>query len=141
MDAEYAKKAAKMAYKMASITEPKKEIDVLEIDDRFSFKELQHLEALGFARPGEAGKLIEEGALEIKGSLPTNTSGGSLGVGNCVEATGIQKALEIIMQLRGHAGKRQVSDVEVGLAQAWRGIPSGSGAVAIFKRGEGGRKK
>jgi acetyl-CoA C-acetyltransferase len=39
------------------------------------------------------------------------------------------------MQLRGHAGKRQVSDVEVGLAQAWRGIPSGSGAVAIFKRG------
>lgn len=135
MDAEYAKKAAKMAYKMASITEPKKEIDVLEIDDRFSFKELQHLEALGFARPGEAGKLIEEGALEIKGSLPTNTSGGSLGVGNCVEATGIQKALEIIMQLRGHAGKRQVSDVEVGLAQAWRGIPSGSGAVAIFKRG------
>jgi acetyl-CoA C-acetyltransferase len=135
MDALYAKNAAKMAYKMANIKEPKREIDVLEVDDRFSFKELQHIEALGFARPGEAGKLVDEGVLEIGGSLPTNTSGGSLGVGNCIEATGMQKALEIITQLRGHAAKRQVKDAETGLAQSWRGIPSGSGAVAIFKRG------
>jgi len=135
MDADYAKIAAKMAYKMANITEPRAEIDVLEVDDKFSFKELQHLEALGFARPGEAGHLIDEGALEIKGSLPTNTSGGSLGVGNCLEATGMQKSLEIVTQLRGHAGKRQIADAEVGLAQSWRGIPSGTGAVAIFRRG------
>ncbi|MGQ4875047.1 MAG: thiolase C-terminal domain-containing protein [Promethearchaeia archaeon] len=134
MDAEYAKKAAQMAYKMAGITEPKKEIDVIECDDRFSYKELQHLEAMGFAKPGEAGVLAEEGALDIKGSMPTNTSGGSLGVGNCLEATGLQKALEIILQLRGHAGKRQVPDAEKGLAQAWRFIPTGSGAVAIFER-------
>jgi acetyl-CoA C-acetyltransferase len=79
--------------------------------------------------------MVEEGALDIKGALPTNTSGGSLGVGNCLEATGLQKALEIVTQLRGHAGKRQVSNAEVGLAQAWRGIPSGSGVVAIFRRG------
>ncbi|MFX0105791.1 MAG: acetyl-CoA acetyltransferase [Candidatus Hodarchaeota archaeon] len=135
MEADYAKIAAKMAYKMAGITEPKKEIDVLEVDDRFSYKELQHLEALGFARPGEAGHLVDEGVLDINGSLPTNTSGGSLGVGNCLEATGLQRALEIVMQLRGHAGKRQVSNAEVGLAQSWRGIPTGTGAVAIFKRG------
>jgi len=135
MDAMYAKNAAKMAYKMANIEEPKSQIDVLEVDDRFSFKELQHLEALGFARPGEAGNLVDEGALDVDGTLPTNPSGGSLGVGNCIEATGMQKALEIITQLRGHAAKRQVTDAEVGLAQSWRGIPSGSGAVAIFKRG------
>ena len=135
MDALYAKNAAKMAYKMAGIREPKKEIDVLEVDDRFSYKELQHIEALGFAKPGEAGQMVEAGALSIKGSLPTNTSGGSLGVGNCIEATGMQKALEIVIQLRGHANKRQVEDAEVGLAQSWRGIPSGSGAVAIFRRG------
>jgi acetyl-CoA C-acetyltransferase len=134
MDAMYAKNAAKMAYKMAGIKEPKKQIDVLEVDDRFSFKELQHLEALGFARPGEAGKLADEGLLEIGGSFPTNTSGGSLGVGNSIEATGMQKALEIVTQLRGHAGKRQVLGVERGLAQSWRFIPSGSGAVAIFER-------
>ncbi|MFX1328217.1 MAG: acetyl-CoA acetyltransferase [Promethearchaeota archaeon] len=135
MNAEYATKAAKMAYKMAKIAEPREEIDVAEVDDRFSFKELQHLEALGLARSGEAKQLIEEGALEINGSLPTNTSGGCLGIGNCFEATGMQKALEIVTQLRGHAGKRQVANAEIGIAQAWRGIPSGSGAVAIFKRG------
>lgn len=134
MDAEYAKKAAKMAYKMAGITEPRKEICVAEVDDRFSYKELQHLEALGLARPGEAGQLAEEGALGFDGSMPTNMSGGALGVGNCLETTGMQKALEIITQLRGHAGKRQVPDVERGLAQAWRFLPSGSGAVAIFER-------
>jgi len=135
LEANYAKMSAQMAYKMAEISDPKKEINVAEVDDRFSFKELQHLEALGLVNPGEAGKMVEEGALDVKGSLPTNTSGGSLGVGNCLEATGLQKALEIVTQLRGHAGKRQVSNVEVGLAQAWRGIPSGSGAVAIFRRG------
>jgi acetyl-CoA C-acetyltransferase len=135
MDANYAAMAAKMAYKMAGITDPKKEINIAEIDDRFSFKELQHFEALGLAEVGEAGKMLDAGDLDLKGTLPTNTSGGSLGIGNCFEATGLQKALEIVIQLRGHAGKRQVSNAETGIAQSWRGIPSGSGAVAIFGRG------
>ena len=134
-DAGYATQAAQMAYKMSGITEPRKEIDIAEIDDRFSFKELQHLEAIKLARAGEAAQLLEEGVLSVDGSLPVNTSGGSLGVGNCFEATGLQKSLEIVTQLRGHAGKRQVADAKVGLAQAWRGIPSGTGAVAIFERG------
>ncbi|MFX0170870.1 MAG: acetyl-CoA acetyltransferase [Candidatus Hodarchaeota archaeon] len=135
MNADYATQAAKMAYKMAAIDQPKQKIHVAEIDDRFTYKELQHLEAIGLAKQGEAAQLLEEGALDLKGSLPTNISGGSLGVGNCLEATGLQKSLEIVIQLRGHAGKRQVTDAEVGLAQSWRGIPSGSGAVAIFERG------
>jgi acetyl-CoA C-acetyltransferase len=134
MDANYATMAAKMAYKMAGITDPKKEINIAEVDDRFSFKELQHLEALGLAESGDAGKMLDAGNLDLKGSLPTNTSGGSLGIGNCFEATGLQKALEIVLQLRGHAGKRQVNNAETGIAQSWRGIPSGSGAVAIFGR-------
>ena len=121
--------------KMAGITDPKKEICIAEVDDRFSYKELQHLEALGLVKKGEAGKLAEEGALEVKGSLPTNMSGGALGVGNCLEATGLQKSLEIITQLRGHAAKTQVPDVERGIAQSWRFLPTGSGAVAIFERG------
>lgn len=133
-EAEYAARAAQMAYRMADIAQPRGAIDVVEVDDRFSFKELQHIEAMGLARPGEAADLLMEGELEKEGLLPTNMSGGSLGVGNCFEATGLQKALEIVTQLRGHAGKRQVEEAEVGLAQAWRGIPSGSGAVAIFER-------
>ena len=134
MDAEYARKSAKMAYKMAGITNPQKEINIAEVDDRFSYKELQHLEALELAEKGEAGQLAEEGSFDIEGTMPTNMSGGSLGVGNCLEATGMQKALEIVTQLRGHACKRQVSDVERGIAQAWRFLPSSSGAVAIFER-------
>ncbi len=134
MDAGYATMASKMAYKMAELKNPKKEIDIAEVDDRFSYKELQHLEALGLADSDKAAKMLEEGALELKGSLPTNVSGGSLGVGNCFEATGLQKALEIVIQLRGQAGKRQISDAEIGIAQSWRSIPTGSGAVAIFGR-------
>jgi acetyl-CoA C-acetyltransferase len=135
MDAKYATKAGKMAYKMAGITEPSNEIDLAEVDDRFSYKELQHLEALGLSKHGETAQLLEGGTFDLKGSLPVNVSGGSLGVGNCLEATGMQKSLEIVTQLRGHAGKRQVKDAEIGLAQSWRFIPSGSGAVAIFERG------
>ncbi|MBD3196311.1 MAG: acetyl-CoA acetyltransferase [Candidatus Lokiarchaeota archaeon] len=135
MEADYAKKASKMAYKMAEIKQPTRQIDLVEVDDRFTYKQLQHLEALGFAGEGQAGRLIEDGSLDIDGWLPTNPSGGSLGVGNCLEATGLQKSLEIVTQLRGHAGKRQIADAQTGLAQSWRGIPSGSGAVAIFTRG------
>ncbi len=135
MDAGYATMASDMAYKMAGIQNPRNEIDIAEVDDRFSYKELQHLEAIGLAEPGQASKMLDAGDLDVKGSLPTNTSGGSIGIGNCFEATGLQKALEIVTQLRGHAGKRQVKDVRTGIAQSWRGIPSGSGAVAIFGRG------
>ncbi len=134
MNAKYATEASKLAYKMAGIYNPRKEIDIAEVDDRFSYKELQHLEAIGFADSGESAKMLEQGEFDLNGSLPTNISGGSLGVGNCFEATGLQKSLEIVMQLRGHAGKRQVKDANIGIAQSWRGIPSGSGAVAIFGR-------
>jgi acetyl-CoA C-acetyltransferase len=134
MDAKYATMASKMAYKMAGIANPKKEIDIAEVDDRFSYKELQHLEAIGLSEPGEARKMLDSGDLDLKGSLPTNISGGSLGIGNCFEATGLQKALEIVTQLREHAGKRQIANAQIGVAQSWRGIPSGSGAVAVFGR-------
>jgi acetyl-CoA C-acetyltransferase len=133
-NADYARRSAKMAYKMAGVQDPQKEIDIAEVDDRFSFKELQHLEAVGLIEKGKAGEMIEEGILDKQGAVPTNVSGGSIGVGNCFEATGLQKALEIVIQLRGHAGKRQVKDTHQGLAQSWRGIPSGSGAVAVFGR-------
>ncbi len=134
MDAGYATLASKMAYKMAGIKDPKNAFDILEVDDRFSYKELQHIEALGLAKPGEAVKMLKGGELERDGKLPTNVSGGSLGIGNCLEATGLQRSLEIVTQLRGFAGKRQVENPEVGLAQSWRGIPSGTGAAAIFSR-------
>lgn len=133
-DAQYIKRAAQMAYRQAGIQNPKAEIDLAEVDDQFAFKELQHLEALGLARAGEAGHLMEEGAFGPKGDLPVNTSGGSLGCGHLMEASGLMRALEIVLQLRGEAGRRQVKNARVGVAQSWRGIPHGTGAVAIFSR-------
>ncbi|MBC8273512.1 MAG: hypothetical protein H8E40_00870 [Chloroflexi bacterium] len=76
--------------------------------------------------------MVQEGATEREGELPVNVSGGSLGVGWMGEATGLQRVLEIVLQLRGEAGKRQVPNARVGLAQSWRGIPTTSGAVMIL---------
>jgi len=133
-EAIYAELAGEMAYKVAGIQHPKKVIDFAEVDDTFSYKELQHMEALKLCHRGEAGSMIEEGATQREGELPINVSGGSLGVGHLVEATGLQKVLEIVLQLRGEAGSRQLPNVEIGLAQSWRGIPCASGAVAILSK-------
>jgi len=133
-EAVYAKLAGEMAYKMAGIAQPRKEIDFAEVDDTFSYKELQHLEALRLCHRGEAGAMVEEGATQRDGEFPLNVSGGSLGIGHLVEATGPQRILEVTLQLRGEAGKRQLPNVEVGLAQSWRGIPYTSGAVMILSK-------
>ncbi len=130
--AVYTELAADMAYKMAGIRNPLDEIDFAEIDDMFSYKELQNMEALRLCGRGEAGGLAEEGITCRDGDLPVNSSGGLLGVGYALEASGLQKLLEVVLQLRGEAGKRQIPDVETGLAQVWRGIPTTSGAVAIL---------
>ena len=132
-EAAYAKKAAEMAYKMAGITKPAKEIQLAEVDDRFAYKEVQHIEALGLAKKGEVEELMKSGYFDRKGEIPVNVSGGNLSVGNLLEATGGQKALEVVLQLRGEAGRRQV-DAEVGVAMSWRYIPTATGAVAVFSR-------
>jgi acetyl-CoA C-acetyltransferase len=121
-----------MAYRQAGIHNPRKEIDFAEVDDTYAYKELQHLEALGFCRPGEAGLLTEEGVTAPDGDLPVNVSGGSLSNGNLIEATGLARALEVVLQLRGQAGARQLENVQVGLAQSWRGAPTTSGAVTVL---------
>ena len=132
--ASYAEEAAKMAYKMAGIAEPRSEIGFAEVDDKFSYKELMHLEAVGLAAKGQAGNDLEKGRFHADGDLPINASGGSLGCGNLIEASGLHRALEVVLQLRGQADGRQLNDVERGLAQSWRGVPTASGAVAIFER-------
>ncbi len=128
----YLERAAKMAYNQAGISNPGQIVDFAEIDDTYAYKELQALEALGFFRPGEAGDLTTNGFTAPEGDLPVNVSGGSLGWGHLLDATGLARALEVILQLRGQAGARQLDDVEVGLVQSWRGVPTTSGAVAIL---------
>ncbi len=131
-EAIYAQIAAEMAYKMAGIRYPRKEIDFAEVNDEFSYKELQHLEAMRICRKGEAGPLTEIGGTEISGEFPVNPSGGCLGVGNLFELNGGHVVLEVVRQLRGEAGKNQLKNVTTGLAQSWRGVPTTTGTVAIL---------
>ncbi len=128
----YVRNAADMAYRQAGIRQPELSIDFAEVDDTYAYKELQHIEALGFCRVGEAGLLTAEGATELDGDLPVNVSGGSLGMCDLLDASGLARALEVVLQLRGEAGPRQIHEVDVGLAQSWRGVPTTSGAVVIM---------
>ena len=130
--AMYAEKASEMAYRTAGISSPSSDIDFAEVDDRFSYKELQHLEALGLARSGESGQLLEEGTFAANGALPVNASGGHLGNGYTHDMAGLRSVLEVVLQLRGEAGQRQLHNVKVGLAQSWRGIPTATGGVAVL---------
>jgi acetyl-CoA C-acetyltransferase len=116
----YVETAAKMAYEMAGITEPSKEIHVAEPYDPFTYKELHHMEGLMLCGKGEAPQLLADGVTQRDGNLPICPSGGALGVGNPIAATGLMKIIEIFLQLRGEAGKRQIPGTpRCGLAQAW----------------------
>jgi acetyl-CoA C-acetyltransferase len=129
----YVQCAAQMAYKMAGIKNPPKEIDVAEVYDPFDYKELHHMEGLMLARKGQAPKLTTDGVTQRDGDLPVNPSGGLLGVGNPIAAAGGMKCCEIFWQLRGEAGKRQVKgDPRTGLAQAWGDLMQ-YGSVVVMR--------
>jgi acetyl-CoA C-acetyltransferase len=117
---QYVENAARMAYQMAGITDPRHEINIVEPYDPFTYKELHHLEGLLFCGKGEAPRLTADGVTKRTGDLPVCPSGGLLGVGNPIAAAGLMKIAEIFWQLRGEAGRRQVpGNPRRGLAQAW----------------------
>jgi len=117
---EYVANAARMAYGMADVTEPRKQIHVAEPYDPFDYKELHHLEGLLLFDRGTASEAVRDGVLDRDGDLPSCPSGGLLGVGNPIAAAGLMKLAELFWQLRGDAGARQVPGTpERGVAQAW----------------------
>ena len=130
--AAYAEETAQMVYRTSGIRSPRMEIDFAEIDDTFAYKELQHLEALGLCDEGQAGAWTASGGTELTGEFPVNSSGGVLGCGNLLDANGLARALEVVLQLRGECGQRQLEDVETGLAFSWRGVPTTAGAAVIL---------
>lgn len=121
--------AARRAYKMAGL-EPK-DIDVVEVHDCFSINGLLAIEDLGFVEKGKAGPAVEDGLTQRDGQIPVNTSGGLKSRGHPLGATGIAQTAEIVWQLRGEAGKRQVNNVEVGLTHNIGGT-GGTAAVHIL---------
>ena len=106
-------RAAEAAYRMAGLGP--EDIDLAEVHDCFSVAEIVHYEDLGFCRKGEGGRFIEEGFSEIGGKTPVNTSGGLLSKGHVIGATGISQIIELVRQLRGQAGRRQVEGARVAL--------------------------
>lgn len=130
---QYVAQAARMAYRMAKIDDPRKQIDFAEPYDPFDYKELHHLEGLLLARKGEAPKLTREGVTQRDGALPVCPSGGLLGVGNPIAATLGIKVGELYWQLSGQAGKRQIPhEVRTGVCQAWGDLMQ-YGAVVVMR--------
>jgi len=123
--------SAARAYRAAGVTPS--DIQVAEVHDCFSIAELCVLEALSFAKPGGAAELTRTGETTLGGRCPVNTSGGLKAKGHPVGATGVAQAIEIVEQLRGEAGARQVHGATLGLAQNMGGSGASS-VVHIFER-------
>ncbi|MDP3065309.1 MAG: thiolase domain-containing protein [Methanobacteriaceae archaeon] len=121
--------AAKTAYKMAGM-EPK-DIQAVEVHDCFSINGLLAIEDLGFVEKGQGGPALEEGLTQKDGKIPVNPSGGLKSRGHPLGATGIAQTAEIVWQLRGEAGKRQIDGIEVGMTHNIGGT-GGTAAVHIF---------
>lgn len=125
--------AAQEAYGMSGLGP--EDIQFSEVHDCFSIAELIHIEDLGFFKPGEGYKAVEEGLTRLDGSKPINTSGGLKCKGHPVGATGISQLYEVWTQLRGKAGERQVpsNDLRIGAAHNLGGT-GGTCTFTILER-------
>jgi acetyl-CoA C-acetyltransferase len=114
--------AARQACERAGITDPKKEIDYVEIYNGFAHQALMYLEKVGMCEVGEAHKLQEAGELEITGRCPVNASGGVVST-NAIGTSAMNRVTECALQIMGQAGERQVQkDVHKALAHGWGGL-------------------
>jgi acetyl-CoA acetyltransferase len=112
-------RAGALAYEQAGLGPA--DLDVIELHDAFTIAEIIHCEGLGLCRPGEGGRLLKEGHTSLGGGTPVNPSGGLLSRGHPVGATGVAQLVEIVQQLRGCCGSRQVPGARVGLAHCMGG--------------------
>jgi acetyl-CoA C-acetyltransferase len=123
--------AAKRAYQMAGIVNPRNEIDVAEVYDAFSYMEPLWLEGLGMCEPGAGGVLTESGATKMDGALPVNPSGGVLSA-HAVLVAGLARLIESSLQVRGEAGSHQIKGVKTALAHGFNGACGQSHCVWIL---------
>lgn len=119
LDAEITVRAARQAYEQAGVNPG--DVNVVELHDAFTIAELLYYEALGLARRGEAVSLLHSGATALGGRVPVNPSGGLLAKGHPLGATGVAQMVEILWQLQGRAGARQVPGARIGLTQCTGG--------------------
>jgi len=122
--------ASKEAYEMAGIGP--EELSLVELQDTDSASEIIYSEELGLCPRGEGGRILDEGATEITGRIPVNVSGGLLSKGEPLGASALAQVAEVVWQLRGEAGPRQVKDACVGLTHVYGAL--GNCAVSILQR-------
>ena len=115
-----AREASRQAYEQTGLAP--KNIDVADVHVCFTIAEVLAYEDLGFCSKGEGGQFIDDRQSYIGGSTPVNVDGGLKAKGHPVGATGASQTYEIVSQLRGDAGKRQVDGAEVGLTHNLGGI-------------------
>jgi acetyl-CoA C-acetyltransferase len=115
--------ASRQVYSMAKITDPRREIQVVECSEAFSYQEPLWCEGLGLCAAGEGGRLLEDGVTALGGQLPVNPSGGMLG-GSPFIVAGLARLAEAVLQVRGDADGHQVRGVSRALAHGSYG-PSG----------------
>lgn len=132
-DAGYLKQAATAAYRMAGIKNVLKDVSFAEVDDRFSYKLLQHIEALGICKEGEGAKFIKSKKSDIDGEFPVNPSGGALGCGTTLTTCGAMRVAEAYNQLLKQADGYQIKNPKRAVCASWAGIPTRSGAVIILE--------
>jgi acetyl-CoA C-acetyltransferase len=119
------KLSAKAAYDMAKVMPS--DINFAEVHDCFSIAEICIVEDLGFVEKGKGGSFTEQGRTALEGPIPVNPSGGLKSKGHPVGATGVAQAVEVVEQLRGSAGERQVKNARIGMTQNM----GGSGASSV----------
>lgn len=125
--------AALKAYERAGIGP--EDIDLAEVHDATAFAEIQQTENLGFCAIGDGGPFAESGATTLGGSIPVNPSGGLQSKGHPIGATGLAQIHELVLQLRGRAGKRQVEGARFAVAEnggGFHGIEEAAACITIL---------
>ena len=127
------RRAAEQSFAMAGV-EPK-DVDIAELHDAFTILEIAESEEVGFFAKGEGHLALEKGETARDGVLPINTSGGLKGRGHPVGATGIAQVYEIVAQLRGEAGERQIADPRIGFTCNFGGFGNNVLCLIFTKEG------
>ncbi len=128
-------RAAAKAYQAAGIGP--EDVDVVELHDAASPAELMYIEELGLCDPGEGVKMLRDGQTDLGGRIPVNPSGGLVAKGHPVGATGCAQIVELVDQLRGRCGPRQVAGAKVAMAQnggGWIAHDTAATTLTILSR-------
>ncbi|MDB5510911.1 MAG: propanoyl-CoA acyltransferase [Enterovirga sp.] len=122
--------AARRIYRAAGITNPRRQFDVVEVQEPYTCFELSYYESLGLCAPGEAAALIASGATQIDGDIPVNPSGGCMGA-NPIGAAGLVRLIEAAAQVMGKAGEHQIPNAKLALAQSGGGWANLRGVAVV----------